>query len=590
MGIEYATIIVYFVFLIVIGIWVSKMNATVDDYVRGGAKGTWWIVGTSIFVGGISAFTFTGNASAAFSAGPTFLVIYLANTIGFLLCMILGPWFRQTRAETWADVLRGRYGVPIEQFSSIVSIVLSPLSSGIQLYALSVFASSTLNLPIIPVIFVLGGIAITYSTTGGRWAVMATDFVQGLLMMAMTFWVFYLSLKAIGGWEAFFSYFTKPEFVDDFKFVKEPGEFWQDKYSMKWIVVIFFVQLSGYINLTTAGRFLSVKDGSAARKASLLAAVLMFLGSIVWFVPPMVARFLFDAEISALDVKEPATASYSFIAQNLLPNGLMGLMLAAMFAATMSSLDTGLNGTTGVIVKNVIPQVRSLLKLPPMQDKTGVNLCKISTLLLGVSIIGTACIFARQQQFELFDTMLMISAVIGVPLGLPVLLGLWVKRIHWKTYFVILGVAVLPSIYFTYDQMANDAEWFIQDRMVWLYAFGLLGLLISLPLWRFAKPAERERIDRFFKRMHTPVDFEQEVGESSDYTQLKMIGVSSLAMGVMVLLFLLVPNSFAARMQIACLAGFMGLVGAALLLAAYRSRRAASFAPKPVIVDLPEVP
>lgn len=573
MGIEYATILVYFVFLIVIGMWVSKMNHSVDDYVRGGAKGTWWIVGTSIFVGGISAFTFTGNASAAFSAGPTFLVIYAANIIGFLLCMILGPWFRQTRAETWADVLRERYGVQIEQFSSILGIVLSPLSAGIQLYALSVFASSTLDLPIIPVIFVLGGIAITYSTTGGRWAVMATDFVQGLLMMAMTFLVFYLSLKAIGGWGAFFSYFTKPEFIDDFKFVKEPGEFWQDKYSLKWIVVIFFVQLSGYINLTSAGRFLSVKDGKSARKASLLAAILMFVGSIVWFVPPMVARFLFEADINALDVKEPATASYSFIAQNLLPNGLMGMMLAAMFAATMSSLDSGLNGTTGVIVKNVIPQMRRLLKLPPLKERTGVLLCQISTLLLGLSIIGTACLFAGQQKFELFDTMLMISAVIGVPLGLPVLLGLWVKRIHWKTYFVILGVAMLPSIYFTYDQMSNGREWYIQDRMVWLYVFGLVGLLISLPLWRFAKAEERARIERFFKQMHTPVDFEKEVGESNDDTQLKMIGVSSLLMSAMVLLFLLVPNTADARLQIACLAGFMGVVGGGLLVAARRSSK-----------------
>ena len=145
MGIEYATILIYFVFLVVIGLWVSKMNTSVRDYVNGGAKATWWMVGTSIFMGGISAFTFTGNASAAYSAGPTFLVIYAANVIGFLLCMVIGPWFRQTRADTWADVLRERYGVQIEQFSSIIGVVLSPLSAGIQLYALSVFASSTLD-------------------------------------------------------------------------------------------------------------------------------------------------------------------------------------------------------------------------------------------------------------------------------------------------------------------------------------------------------------------------------------------------------------------------------------------------------------
>ncbi|MGE9291859.1 MAG: sodium:solute symporter family protein, partial [Puniceicoccales bacterium] len=524
MILEFSTVIIYFIFLIVIGVWVSKMNTSVGDYVYGGGKGTWWIVGTSIFMGGISAFTFTGNASAAYSAGPTFLVIYLANTLGFALCMFLGPWFRQTRAQTWADVLRERYGVQVEQFSGIIGIILSPLSAGVQLYALSVFASSILGVPVIPLIIVLGGIAITYSTTGGKWAVMATDFVQGLLMMAMTVLVCYLSLKAVGGWEAFFSYFKDPRFLEDFKFVKEPGEFYQDRYSLKWILVIFFVQVSGYINLSTAGRFLSVKDGKGARNASLLAAVLMLLGSVIWFVPPMVARFLFEADVNALDIKEPATASYSFIAQKLLPNGVMGLMLAAMFAATMSSLDTGLNGTTGVVVKNVVPWFRKLLKMEPLSDKKGLRLCQFTTLVLGAELIAVACLFARQEKLELFDAMLMVGAVIGVPLGLPVLLGLWVKRIYWVSYFVILGVAMVPSIYFTYDQITNGAAWSIQDRMIWLYVFGLIGLAISLPLWKKAPRKTKEQIDHFFKQMHEPVDFEKEVGEGSDFFQLKMIG------------------------------------------------------------------
>ena len=185
--------------------------------------------------------------------------------------------------------------------------------------------------------------------------------------------------------------------------------------------------------------------------------------------------------------------------------------------------------------------------------------------------------------------MLMVSAVIGVPLGLPVLLGLWVKQIYWKTYFVILGIALLPSIYFTYDQIQTGTDWSIQDRMVWLYLFGLIGLLIALPLWRFAHKAERERIDRFFVRMHTPVDFEKEVGDSSDHMQLRMIGVSSLAMACLVALLLLVPNTFEARLQILCMVGFMGGIGLLLLFAAKRrvDRQQASEVEPSVAVELP---
>ena len=78
MRLEYITLGTYLIILMVVGMLFSKMNKNVSDFARGGAQGTWWMVGTSMFMGGISAFTFTGNASAAFSSGPTFLVIYLA--------------------------------------------------------------------------------------------------------------------------------------------------------------------------------------------------------------------------------------------------------------------------------------------------------------------------------------------------------------------------------------------------------------------------------------------------------------------------------------------------------------------------------
>ena len=118
MTVEYITLAFYLVMLLVLGAVFSRFNRNLSDFVRGGAQGTWWLVGTSITVGGISAFTFTGNGSAAFEAGPSLLVIYAANLSGMALGgLFLGPWFRQTRAYTSADVVRGRFGTFVEQFS-----------------------------------------------------------------------------------------------------------------------------------------------------------------------------------------------------------------------------------------------------------------------------------------------------------------------------------------------------------------------------------------------------------------------------------------------------------------------------------------
>ncbi|WP_309398126.1 sodium:solute symporter family protein [Cerasicoccus maritimus] len=572
MILEYCTLGVYLIILMVVGSLFSKMNKNLSDFARGGAQGTWWMVGTSMFMGGISAFTFTGNASAAYSSGPTFLVIYLANCVGLALCIFLGPWFRQTRATTWADVLRERFHVSVEQFSVYFSLIIQPISSATQLYALSIFISAILGVPTPWVIVVLGFIVVFYSTTGGRWAVMATDFVQGLVLFSLTVLMFFLALHKIGGIDAFFSYFQDPRFAEDFKFVKDPGQFPDDKFTWKWIFVVFILQLQGYINLGTAGRFLSVKDSRNARWAAAWACVLMAIGTVVWFVPPMVARFLFEPEVMAMGMKEPATASYAVISAELLPNGLLGLMLAAMLAATMSSMDTGLNGTTGVIVNNIIPRIRGRQKKAELSDSVNLLLCRVFTVMLGIYIIMVSLLLAFQKELALFDAYLMIAAVVGLPLSMPIFLGLWIKRLHWKSYFVIVGASLLPSIYFVVRSAMWDENWPIQDRLVWIYGFSLIGVILSLPLWRGASEIYKEQVAKFYEKMHKPVDFAAEIGESRDNAQYKILGWTALSIGCMILFYLFVPNTLSARLQILGLALVIISIGAGLIRVGRRFR------------------
>ncbi len=226
MKIEYITLAIYLGILLMLGVVFSRFNKNLSDFVRGGAQGTWWMVGTSMLMSGISAFTFTGNASAAFEAGPSLLVIYIANCLGYVVGgLFLGRWLRQTRAYTTADVVRVRYGVPVEQFAAFTEVFLGPVGAAIQLYALSLFASTVLGLPLLPVLVTIGVIVIFYSTTGGKWAVMAADFVQALVMFSITLLVFVLSLRAIGGLGPFFNYFSDPHFAQDFRFFNDAGRF-----------------------------------------------------------------------------------------------------------------------------------------------------------------------------------------------------------------------------------------------------------------------------------------------------------------------------------------------------------------------------
>lgn len=570
MIVEYITLGAYLCVLLVVGALFSKLNRNISDFARGGAQGTWWLVGTSMFMAGVSAFTFTGNASAAFSAGPTFLVIYFANCVGLALCIWIGPWFRQTRATTWADIMRERFNVGVEQVSAYFALLIQPVAAATQLYALAIFTGAILGIPTPWVIVGLGLVVLIYSTTGGRWAVMATDFVQGIILFALTLLMFFLALDKVGGFEAFFAYFKDPRFASDFQWVKEPGQFPGDQFTWKWIIIIFILQVQGFINLGTAGRFLSAKDSRHARWSAVWACLLMAIGSIIWFVPPMVARFLYSPEIMAMDIKEPATASYAFIAEALLPNGFMGLMLAAMLAATMSSMDTGLNNTTGVIVNNMIPRIRERLKLDPMTPKTELLLCRGFTVLLGLYIIVIGLLLSYQEELSLFEAYLMIAAVVGLPLGMPVLLALWVKRLHWAAYYIIIAFAIMPSAYFVIRSSFFGESSPIQDRMLWIYVFSAFGCILSLPLWKRGKQAYRDKVLAFYEKMHRPVNFEEEIGESNDRFQYLTIGGTALILGSLITLFVFMPNTPAARLQILSVGLSVAAIGCLLLWCARR--------------------
>ncbi|MDP0501853.1 MAG: hypothetical protein Q7P63_17300 [Verrucomicrobiota bacterium JB022] len=573
---EYATLAIYFVVLIILGAVLSRQNKNLSDYVRGGAQGVWWLIGTSMLMSGISAFTFTGNSSAAFEAGPTMLAIYFANCCGFFVCWLwVGARFRNTRAYTIVDIVRSRYGTVVEQFTVYAGLLTLPLSAAIQLWALAVFTSSIFQLPLEPTIVAIGAVVVFYSTSGGRWAVMATDFVQGLVLVPITLLIAFLALKEIGGVGAFLGYFNDPRFAADFTWAKEPGAFPDNKFTWEWIIVIFLMQFIGFVGHGSAQRFLAAKDGKEAGRGSLLALILMMIGTAAWFIPPMVARFLYEGEIMALDMENPSNAAYAYLATKLLPSGMTGLMIAAMFSATMSSMDTGLNSQTGIIANNLVPRVREAMRLPPLSDKANLILCKTVTVLLGLLLVSYALLLSQQEEFRLFDAYLMVQSVIGLPLALPLLVALYLKKLPRWSFFFIFFVCLIPSIWSMVDAHFFGESWTIQERAMWILISCGLAVLACRPFYRYSSEKYKAQVESFFRTMATPVDYMKEVGVSKDYDQLFIMGNTCLVAGGLLCLLLLGISELWEALCVFFVTGFVAAIGLLLRKGAAAEKRRA---------------
>lgn len=575
-AIEYSVIVAYLVLMLVVGVVFKNFNKNSGDYFRGGSQGTWWIVGMSSFMAGISAFTFTGNGGAAFEAGWTVLVIYLANCTGLLLhVLFLAPWFRQMRATTFPEVIRARFGPVTQQVYAVLAMLLFLSTGAIWLFGLAIFTATAFGLPIHLTIPVLGMVVLFYSTTGGKWAVMAADFVQGLIMMSMTLLIAVLCVAHFGGIGGFLAAIESAGLAKDFRLFKGPGDFPDNAYTLEWAMAMFVVQVTLMCSAQQAVKYFAVKDGREARRAALLTLVLMALGSLMWFIPPVAARILFADEVLASGMTKPAEAAFAVVSVHLLPVGLIGMMVVAMFSATMSSMDAGLNGNAAIAVRDLLPAVcrRFGWKIPGESGQVLAG--RVVTITFGLMVIALALRLSMMKGRGVFEFVVALGPLFLVPMAIPLLMCLFVRRVPSWAALASMAATLVPST------MAFVAEtpWTLGEKTLWSLLTGTGVFLLSALFWGRTTAHYREQVDGFFEIMHRPVDFATEVGHANDATQLKIMGRFAVVVGCFVLLLLFAPNAAAGRLAILGLAAFLIGVGSFMLFAARRPRTAGPPAP-----------
>jgi solute:Na+ symporter, SSS family len=570
--IEFVVIGVYLVFLLGIGLAFRRFNSNISDFFRNGARGTWWLVGTSSFMAGISAYTFTGASGVAYKAGWSVAIIYLANAAGYFVnFLFLAPWFRQLRAITAPEVIRLRFGPGTQQFYALFGVLTSLLYSGLQLWALAIFSSAVFGFQVWQVIVVIGLVVLFYSTTGGSWAVMATDFVQSLVMIPMTILITVLCLMEVGGFNGLFRLIEQAGLSTDYSIINSPGDFPVMQFTLVWAAAMFLKQVVEHNTLLSAQRYFSVKDGREARKAAFLAFCLMTLGCSFWFIPPMVSRLLFEADVATMGamLNDPTEAAFAVASMKLLPLGLTGMIVVAMFAATMSSMDSGLNRNAAIFVRDIYPAICRLLGKKSLGDTGLLLLGRCFSIMFGFAIIGMSIYFATVGGSGMFDTMLKVGAMLGLPLAVPLLMGLFIRRAPAWAGIASVLCALAPAI--TAD--INGWAWNFQTMVLANMSAGVAAFLATMPFWGTASEEYQKQVDDFFERMHRPVDFEKEVGGSNDTSQLTLIGAFTLAVGGFILLLLLLPNAWQGRLSILFVASIVITVGTVMFAVGRRARR-----------------
>ncbi|KHT64379.1 transporter [Photobacterium gaetbulicola] len=565
----------YFLFLIAIGWMFRKFTKSTSDYFRGGGNMLWWMVGATAFMTQFSAWTFTGAAGKAYQDGFVVAFIFVGNALGYLMnYAYFAPRCRQLRVVTIIEAIRIRFGKTNEQVFTWSAMPNSVIFAGIWLNGLAVIGSGLFGFDMTSTIICTGLVVLVMSVTGGSWAVIASDFMQMAVIMAVTTTCAIVAIINGGGVTEIISNFPMNEGMS---FVSGNNVNYLSIFIL-WVVFIFLQQFSITNNLLNSYRYLAAKDSNNARKAALLACFLMTVGPIIWFMPSWyMAGQGVDLNSVYPDAGAKATDfAYLYFVTEYMPVGMVGLLMSAMFAATMSSMDSGLNRNSGIFVKNFY---LSILR-PQASEKELVAVSKITSTVFGVLIILVALFINSLRGLSLFDTMMYVSALIGVPMTIPALLGIFIRRTPdwagWGT--LVVGGLVSYIVSFQVDLQSLGAMFGMTDltsreladlkvvvslgsHLVFTAGFFCLSTLFYKPL---GKEREQE-VERFFHNLNTPVVAENDEQEGLDNSQRRMLGTLIAIVGIAIMALFVLPNPFSGRMIFVLCGSLVFIVGLLLV-------------------------
>lgn len=513
--IDYVVIGCYACLMILVGLFGIQFNKGGKEYFRGGSRIPWLVAGLSSFMSGFSSWTFTGAAGVAYQSGIVVIGLYIGNALSFLLgYYYFAARWRRSRITTVMEYLVDRFGLATHQTFSWATIIFQLFTAASMLYGLSLFISAACGFPISTTIYVTGAIILFYCVVGGLWAVVMADFLQASILLPFCLVLVVASLAHVGGFSGLIH-----SLPASMKTIHLKGEFgWI--YIACWTVMVSF----GYNTSAMAQRYFSVEDEAAARKAALLCCGLFFVGAFIWFIPPMAMRVLYpDLHKVWPMLANPNEASYAMASLTLLPHGLIGIMLAAMFSSTMASLSALFNLKAAILSKDIYQQL--FRKAAGERELLVVGWA--NTLLVGGLTTVFAAIMAASGD-SIFSVMVTFNTIISLSYGPPALLGLAVRRAPWWSGIASFSVAMVLGVLgaFVYN-------WGLIEQVEIIIPISFAIFFGSMLFDRGDSPSRA----RLFQKLDTPIDMQTELSDAADNSlpvfrflscTVGIIGLSSL--------------------------------------------------------------
>ncbi len=496
---------VFFAVMVGVGVWFSRRAKNTDQFFGGDRSVPWWLSGVSFYMCSFSALAFVMYSALAYKYGWVPVTVSWLSVPAVLLGVrFLAVRWRRAAKESPIAFIAHRYTSRMCQALVWLGLPMQVLDNAFKLLAIGTVTGmivKTLFPADYPVDAILGWaiaasglVIVVYTFLGGLKATLVCDFIQFFVILAV---VLTLPVLCLGKLAAVDGGAGLAHGLQVF-LQKAPEGFFRltaDKYDWGYMLVFFLLVGS---NLSTTWslvqRYSSTRSEKDAKRMGWLVAGLLFVGPPIFFFPAMAARvFIPDLDLNSTDAMNGV---YATVCLKVLPAGMIGLVVAAMFSATMSTLAGGYNAIAAVLTNEFYGRLR-----PDAAPAARMRAARAFTVLVGLAVIGLTFVMrAAQGKSDLFDVTNKMFAVFLPPIALTMLCGVLVRRFSKRAGLCGLasgiGVGIVAFIV---------GGWFPQLRSMGTMfsitcATTFAGLFLGTRFLPDSK-AERDGVDDFFRQL-----------------------------------------------------------------------------------------
>lgn len=468
---DYAVISVYLAALILIGAYFSRKEPNTESYFLGGRRVPWWAVGLSLFGTSCSAITYLSIPATACSTNWVFMPANLAILIcaPIVVAFYLKP-FRAAPIQTAYEYLEFRFNLATRLYGSACFLAFQIGRIGIVMLLPAIALSTTTGLDKYACILIMGVLATIYTVLGGIEAVIWTDVVQSFVLVLGAIAALVLVTWRVDG--------GLPEIVTS---AWDAGKFhiadwnWDVTTASIWVVIVGNVFSNMYpatADQTVVQRYLSTPDARRAARAVWTNAVIAIPITLLFFSLGTALWAYFQQHPERMNPSLPKDAVLPLFVALEFPGGLRGLLIAGVFAAAMSSLDSSINSISSVLVNDGYRRWR-----PNVSESSALRLARWTTLIFGAFGTIAALYVASLDTTTLWDMFLRYLGLVGGGLAGVFALGVFTQRANGPG--AVIGAATSAVV--LYFAQRTTVHYFLYGMIAFVTAF-VIGYAASLAL------------------------------------------------------------------------------------------------------------